>query len=50
MMPCWAYWASKKCTKNKLALNVGIPEPFSERHIIKQALDIITLARTKREE
>ena len=17
MMPCWAYWASKKCTKNK---------------------------------
>ena len=25
MRPCWAYWASKKCTKNKpdIIMNVG---------------------------
>ena len=25
MRPCWAYWASKKCTKNKPELNLKFP-------------------------
>ena len=24
MRPCWAYWASKKCTKNKPGLNAPL--------------------------
>ena len=35
MRPCWAYWASKKCTKNKPALEVTL---FNKKGF-KDALD-----------
>ena len=28
MRPCWAYWASKKCTKNKPDLKLGRKETW----------------------
>ena len=44
MRPCWAYWASKKCTKNKpgVALEfVGVNlEPF-ERVYLTNANDVL---------